>query len=129
MDEPRCKECDYDLCDRCAARRLAGGAAAGGAVCRLLDACQNWSIVTRAHVPRQVNDEGAAVAHGRDRAYAERFYCGRRLGRDAIPGSDGQCGPSNVSLPSASGSCTRANSPWAWFRATWSHRRFRNRDA
>jgi hypothetical protein len=23
------------------------------------------------------------------------LYCGRRLGRDAIPGSDGQCGPNN----------------------------------
>ena len=79
MDEPRCKECDYDLCDRCAARRTAGGVAAAAAA----------------------NDEGAAVARGRDRAYAERFYCGRQLGSDAIPGSDGQCGPSNVRSPGA----------------------------
>jgi hypothetical protein len=26
---------------------------------------------------------------------AGTLYCGRRLGRDAIPGSDGRCGPDN----------------------------------
>ena len=26
---------------------------------------------------------------------ASTLYCGRRLGREAIPGSDGQCGPNN----------------------------------
>ena len=36
------------------------------------------------------NDEGAVVALGQD-----LYYCGRRLGREAIPGSDGMCGPSN----------------------------------
>lgn len=24
-----------------------------------------------------------------------RFYCGRRLGKERIPGSDGQCGPNS----------------------------------
>lgn len=48
-----------------------------------------------------MNDEGAAVCLG-DSSSAHvpggdgtgKFYCGRHLGRDAIPGSDGQCGPS-----------------------------------
>ena len=42
------------------------------------------------------NDEGATVALGNDRSFpgyrgSDKFYCGRRM---AIPGSDGQCGPS-----------------------------------
>lgn len=48
-----------------------------------------------------MNDEGAPVclgdsssAHVPDGDGTGKFYCGRRLGRDAIPGSDGQCGPS-----------------------------------
>jgi hypothetical protein len=41
------------------------------------------------------NDDGATVSQGSDSRYSHLFYCGRRLGRDAIPGSDGQCGPTN----------------------------------
>lgn len=45
------------------------------------------------------NDEGAPVALGNDKYAAQghdgssKYYCGRWLGRDAIPGTDGQCGP------------------------------------
>ena len=47
-----------------------------------------------------INDEGAHVAlgavGGREGVrHDNKYYCGRRLGVDAIPGSDGQCGPSN----------------------------------
>jgi hypothetical protein len=45
-----------------------------------------------------VNDEGAAVALGhRLWGYdgTSTYFCGRRLGKEAIPGSDGQCGPNN----------------------------------
>ena len=41
------------------------------------------------------NDEGAAVALSSDARYAHLYYCGRHLGREAIPGSDDQCGPNN----------------------------------
>lgn len=41
------------------------------------------------------NDEGAPVAKGKDASCTHLYYCGRNLGKDAIPGSDGQCGPSN----------------------------------
>ena len=41
----------------------------------------------------QVNDEGAEVFPGRQERH--RYYCGRNLGRAAIPGSDGRCGPTN----------------------------------
>mmetsp|Transcript_41807 Transcript_41807/g.75910 ORF Transcript_41807/g.75910 Transcript_41807/m.75910 type:complete len:458 (-) Transcript_41807:404-1777(-) len=38
------------------------------------------------------NDEGAAVSVAPN---GHTFYCGRHLGRHAIPGSDGRCGPTN----------------------------------
>ena len=41
------------------------------------------------------NDENAAVGRGTDYNCLHLFYCGRRLGRKAIPGSDGKCGPNN----------------------------------
>merc|ERR1711907_86198 len=41
------------------------------------------------------NDEGYTVAWGRNYEYHTVLYCGRKLGRTAIPGSDGRCGPSN----------------------------------
>eukprot|EP00900_Chrysochromulina_parva_P001217 jgi/Chrpa1/11096/Chrysochromulina_OHIO_Genome00022610-RA len=57
-----------------------------------------------------VNDEGALVALGTDE-YAFighdgrlKFYCGRHLGTDAIPGSDGRCGPTGGP---ACASCSR----------------------
>jgi len=43
------------------------------------------------------NDEGAPVKCGTSSGwgdFTDRFYCGRHLGPDAIPGSDGGCGPS-----------------------------------
>ena len=42
--------------------------------------------------PREdrINDEGAHVEIGLD---GETWYCGRVLGKAAIPGSNGQCGP------------------------------------
>lgn len=39
------------------------------------------------------NEDGAKVTFGTEQGYADIFYCGRVLGRDAIPGSDGRCGP------------------------------------
>jgi hypothetical protein len=42
-----------------------------------------------------VNDEGAPVALSTQSGHTHRYYCGRHLGRAAIPGSDGQCGPNN----------------------------------
>ena len=39
------------------------------------------------------NDEGAPVVRGRQ--WTSHYYCGRMLGREAIPGSDGRCGPSD----------------------------------
>jgi len=41
------------------------------------------------------NDEGAAVKTGTAAGFTSTFYCGRHLGRGAIPGSNGRCGPSN----------------------------------
>ena len=48
------------------------------------------------------NDEGFPVALGQARQVgrcffdgSRTFYCGRMLGQTAIPGSDGQCGPTN----------------------------------
>jgi hypothetical protein len=42
-----------------------------------------------------MNDEGAAVVLSPLRDRQGHYYCGRNLGRSAIPGSDGQCGPTN----------------------------------
>jgi hypothetical protein len=47
-----------------------------------------------ARVSGTVNDAGWPVRRGAG-AGAATLYCGRRLGRAAIPGSDGQCGPNN----------------------------------
>jgi hypothetical protein len=41
------------------------------------------------------NRAGARVCWGADVSCKHILYCGRDLGRSAIPGSDGQCGPSN----------------------------------
>jgi hypothetical protein len=45
------------------------------------------------------NDEGARIHLSRESLYAGLWYCGRRLGTDprlgGIPGTDGQCGPTN----------------------------------
>ena len=47
----------------------------------------------------RINDEGAPVSLGTAKFAKDgfdgtgKFYCGRRLGSGAIPGSDGQCGP------------------------------------
>jgi len=41
-----------------------------------------------------MNDEGAKLQTGIGR-YSSYYYCSRRLGRAAIPGSDGWCGPTN----------------------------------
>ena len=40
------------------------------------------------------NRAGVVMARGRGRAH-DLWYCGRVLGASAIPGSDGQCGPTN----------------------------------
>jgi len=53
-------------------------------------------------MPGLQNDEGFAVFRGRwERAH---FYCGRKLGRARIPGSDGRCGPN---FGPQCGSCQR----------------------
>ena len=45
--------------------------------------------------PSFANDDGAVVAPGRSSGITQKYYCGRELGREAIPDSDGGCGPSN----------------------------------
>jgi len=40
------------------------------------------------------NDDGARIAFGSGPC-CHKYYCGRALGRVAIPGSDGRCGPNN----------------------------------
>jgi hypothetical protein len=42
----------------------------------------------------RVNTEGCPMRPGSGSG-AGTHYCGRHLGRDAIPGSDGRCGPNN----------------------------------
>lgn len=49
--------------------------------------------ILEAKFPLLRNDEGALMHFGDE--WAQFMYCGRRLGKEAIPGSDGQCGPSN----------------------------------
>ena len=50
-----------------------------------------------AHSKAMKNDEDALVTLGNDECVRmgyegrDKFYCGRRLGRNAIRGSDGQC--------------------------------------
>jgi len=54
--------------------------------------CQRFQATrTPAPQPTLTNDEGAALVRG----ILRRYYCGRNLGRHAIPGSDGRCGPNN----------------------------------
>jgi hypothetical protein len=48
-----------------------------------------------AMIPSRRNDEGADVALSSRSGYEHLYYCSRRLGRAAIPGSDGQCGPND----------------------------------
>mmetsp|Transcript_87487 Transcript_87487/g.245656 ORF Transcript_87487/g.245656 Transcript_87487/m.245656 type:complete len:403 (-) Transcript_87487:14-1222(-) len=60
-----------------------GWRVSGGSPC-----CVTWRS-------EAVNDEGAPVRLSSQAAFSTRYYCGRRLGRDAIPGSDGRCGPNN----------------------------------
>eukprot|EP00403_Amphidinium_massartii_P003350 CAMPEP_0178382990 /NCGR_PEP_ID=MMETSP0689_2-20121128/6774_1 /TAXON_ID=160604 /ORGANISM="Amphidinium massartii, Strain CS-259" /LENGTH=318 /DNA_ID=CAMNT_0020003203 /DNA_START=89 /DNA_END=1045 /DNA_ORIENTATION=- len=40
------------------------------------------------------NDEGVRVALGQGPC-SHRYYCGRELGKEELPGSDGRCGPNN----------------------------------
>ncbi len=57
-----------------------------------------------------VNDEGAPITLNRLKGgfnierqmvlYANAYYCGRRLGTAAIPGSDGMCGPTGTQCQS-----------------------------
>jgi hypothetical protein len=52
------------------------------------------SDCNRMSAPSQ-NRAGAVVSFGADSSCKCMLYCGRYLGRNAIPGSDGHCGPSN----------------------------------
>lgn len=45
--------------------------------------------------PPDVNLDDAPVSKGSDPQCAHLYYCGRELGKEKIPGSDGKCGPSN----------------------------------
>ncbi|CAL1171182.1 unnamed protein product [Cladocopium goreaui] len=40
-----------------------------------------------------INDEGCQLRPGKTRGFCGTYYCGRVLGVQAIPGSDGRCGP------------------------------------
>lgn len=44
-------------------------------------------------IAARVNDEGICVRLGAREGFQDRYYCGRWLGTDAIPNSDGRCGP------------------------------------
>jgi len=56
--------------------------------------CASCRRFQNAKEKEDVNDEGAHVAFGNGRG-ASKYYCGRRLGKEAIPGSNGSCGPNN----------------------------------
>ena len=77
---------------RCDVCRAANGAGAGFWSCRACDYDECISCFSAG--PARSNDEGHAMRPGSG-ACAGTLYCGRRLGVAAIPGSDGQCGPSN----------------------------------
>lgn len=61
------------------------------------------------------NDEGCKLFRGSG-SDLDRWYCSRVLGEEAIPGSDGRCGPN--SGPQCA-SCTRFQETWQvndeWF--------------
>merc|ERR1711920_1130723 len=49
----------------------------------------------RRHAVQAKNDEGAAVKLGTWAGFTSKYYCARVLGPNAIPGSNGRCGPTN----------------------------------
>ena len=74
---------------------------------------KRWKLSTK---PELLNDDGAKVAPGLDANYAHLYYCGRFLGRDAIPGSDGRCGKNNgPQCASCKRFQARSKSPAAWY--------------
>ena len=60
----------------------------------LIDIGQTGKKNDRATSTKTVGD-GLPRTLGTRLGYTNLYYCGRRLGRQAIPGSDGQCGPTN----------------------------------
>ena len=64
-------------------------------VAELLAAQTLVEVEALGDAPSFANDDGAVVAPGRSSSSTHKYYCGRELGREAIPDSDGGCGPSN----------------------------------
>ena len=62
----------------------------GGGCCATPSADGRAAPVVNDQNVRGINDQNANVKQGPD---GLTWYCGRLLGRDAIPGSNGQCGP------------------------------------
>jgi len=63
------------------------------ASCRRFQAAQYQQQTADTNVI--MNDEGVPVCLGLDARCSHLYYCGRRLGTTAIPGSDGRCGTHN----------------------------------
>ncbi len=120
-----CPTCRYDLCPDCAASEMPAvhappaPSAAAAAQIPVVPAAIAALLPTKITIPEHeheltltkemaftcalckcdqpgplVNDEGSRVALATYRG-KQLHYCGRHLGREAIPGSDGQCGPDN----------------------------------
>jgi ankyrin repeat protein len=65
-------------------------------ICFRVDSCEPLSIQSLGICAGQWrNSVGCVVRGGTDASCAHLFYCGRRMGTDIIPGSDGRCGPSS----------------------------------
>ena len=74
---------------------LIGGAESDGQEILELRCTRRWLNCVGAQDPGPANDEGAPAAPSQHVSYKQLHYCARRLGRAAIPGSNGACGPTN----------------------------------
>ena len=82
---------------RCDVCQSPCGSTPGGAYCSPCNYDECASCYKK-HAPFStfsfINKAGVTASLGSGRCDAT-YYCGRRLGREIIPGSDGQCGPNN----------------------------------
>lgn len=58
----------------------------GGPQC---PSCKRFELLSEA----SVNDDGVPVVLGIQKRHRGNYYCGRQLGTEVIPNSDGRCGP------------------------------------
>jgi hypothetical protein len=87
----RCGPTNGPQCPDCKAGPVVLGAAAAAAA---VPAGAPAFAAVAARVVHQCNRAGAVMKSGQG-ACAGTLYCGRVLGKAAIPGSDGRCGPTN----------------------------------